>query len=255
MKYPTIVIFFILFAIAIAPGAFAVQYPEHEGFVTDTANMIDPFYEEKIEKLCEDIEKDTSVEVAVVTVNSLEGLTKEQYAVELFEKWGIGKKDRDNGLLILLAKEERVYRVEVGYGLEHVILDAHKGDIGVKIMEPHFKKGEFGEGIYDAVAAIDALIKGHPEVISELGDDSMNTTLLWGILFLMIFAAIFIYVLIDGFSGRKDKKYRRKKSETGTYYGGFGGFGGWGGGGDFGGGGFGGFGGGMSGGGGFGGSW
>jgi len=255
MKQNLLINLLIALLILSAPDpACGIQYPEASGFVTDSANMIDPYYEQRIEALCENIEKDTGVEIAVVTVNSLEGITREQYAVELFERWGIGKKDKDNGLLILLSKEERVYRVEVGYGLEHVVKDAHKVYIGMRIMEPSFKEGEFGQGIYDAVVVIEGFINENPDVISDLRMGDEDTEIKWWHALLLIillgFAGYYLFLALKD-SGR-DGGYRgRRYDHGGIFYGG--GFGGMGGG-SFGGG-FGGFGGGMSGGGGFGGGW
>ncbi|HDJ37965.1 MAG TPA: TPM domain-containing protein, partial [Methanosarcinales archaeon] len=118
-KPSTILILLIL--LAIPPAVAAVDYPHLTGYVTDDANMLDPAYETKITEIAKTIERETTVEIAVVTVESLEGEPKEMYAVKLFEEAGIGKKDKDNGLLILVAKQEQEYRFEVGYGLEGVI--------------------------------------------------------------------------------------------------------------------------------------
>ncbi len=115
MKKGILILLILLF---LSPPACAVNYPQLQGFVTDNANMIDPAYAYDISQLAAKIEQETTVEIAVVTIESLEGESMEMYAVKLFEQAGIGKKDKDNGLLILVAKEEREYRFEVGYGLE-----------------------------------------------------------------------------------------------------------------------------------------
>ena len=243
----------LLTALVFNLGAMAANYPELTGFVTDTADMIDPGYEARINQLCGEIEKNSTVEIAVVTVESLEGLTRERYAVELFERAGIGKKDRDNGLLILIANEEREYRVEVGYGLEHIITDSRKVDIGDGILVPNFKTGEFGKGVYEAILAIEGLIGGHDEVLSEYkmknsgssGDSEGETPIAVFILIFIVF--IIIRAVSTGRSGRRGRSgYLPIFLPGGGFSGRSGGFGS---------GGFGGFGGGMSGGGGFGGSW
>ncbi len=160
-----LLIIFILFL----PLANAVNYPQLKGFVTDNANIIDPEYEEKITQLAQKIEKETTVEIAVVTIESLEGESKEMYAVELFRQAGIGKKDKDNGLLILVAKKEREYRFEVGYGLEGVITDSMKVNIGDRIIVLNFRNGEYGKGIYESMMVIEGLVKGNEEIKSEYG--------------------------------------------------------------------------------------
>jgi len=130
------------------------SYPNLRNFVTDNANIIDDVSEAQLNSLAQQIEQTTTVELAIVTVNSLENLDIETYAVELFEKAGIGKKDIDNGLLILIAPNERRYRIEVGFGLEGTITDLDSRQIGVKALEPFFKNGEFGKGLIQATLVI-----------------------------------------------------------------------------------------------------
>ena len=124
------------------------NYPNLRNFVTDDANIIDDVSEAQLNSLAQQIEQSTTVELAIVTVNSLENLDIETYAVELFEKAGIGKKDIDNGLLILIAPTERVYRIEVGFGLEGIITDLDSRQIGVKTLEPFFKRENLVKGLY-----------------------------------------------------------------------------------------------------------
>jgi len=249
-------ILILLILLFLSPVASAVNYPQLRGFVTDNANMIDPAYANNIAQLAAKIEQETTVEIAVVTIESLEGEPKEMYAVELFKQAGIGKKDKDNGLLILVAKQEQEYRFEVGYGLEGTITDSMKVNIGDRIIVPNFKTGEYGKGIYEAMLVIEELLKGNEEVISKYSmSQTQNQDIPAWIPF--IFIGFFILFAILGSMGRG--------RNSGGYYGGSGvfrggGFGGGGFGGGFGGGGGGGFGGGgfgggRSGGGGFGGKW
>ena len=235
----------IILSVATASGA---SYPQLTGFVTDNANMIDSSYEAQITALAKQIEEKTTVEIAVVTVESFEGESKEMYAVNLFQQAGIGKADKDNGLLILVSKQDREYRFEVGYGLEGVITDSMKVNIGDRIIVPNFKNEDYGKGIYESIVVIEGLIDGNKEVISKYSmkptGQSNDGGSIWPLLFFALIFALFILVPRKGRGGRR--------SMGGTYIGGFGGgFGG----GMSGSGGFGGFGGGMSGGGGFGGSW
>ncbi len=274
--------FLILMLTMLIPAASAVSYPAVSGFVTDNANMIDQTYDAKITQLALDIEKESTVEIAVVTIDSLEGESIEMYAVNLFEKWGIGKKDKDNGLLILVAKQEREYRFEVGYGLEGTITDSMKVNIGDRIIVPNFRNGDYGKGIYESMLVVKELVKGNPEVVSQYsmkqGGQSDNIQFsgsgidafagLFVILFvLVVIFIIFIAIMNASYTGNTSWRRRGTYRNTPVILpdfgwrmggGGFGGggFGGGGGhsGGGFGGG-FGGFGGGRSGGGGFGGKW
>jgi uncharacterized protein len=243
------VILILLILLSTLPVVAAVDYPQLTGFVTDDADMIDPAYEAKITELAKNIEGATTVEIAVVTVESLEGESRDMYAVKLFEQADIGKKDKDNGLLILVAKQERKYKFEVGYGLEGVITDSMKVNIGDRIITPNFKNGEYGKGIYEAMIVIEGLLEDDEEVISEYSMNNQGSTGtssggIWTVIFFIFIIVIIILTSVG-----------RRGGGRGMYYGGVGGFGGgMSGGGGFGGG-FGGFGGGMSGGGGFGGGW
>ena len=101
-----------------------------QGYVTDLAHVIDPATKAKLETLCAEVQQKTGAQIAVVTVNSLDGQTKEDYAADLYKHLGVGSKQDSRGVLLLLAPKERQYRIEVGYGLEPVINDARAGDIG-----------------------------------------------------------------------------------------------------------------------------
>lgn len=239
----------IILLILLIPSTLAVTYPTLTDFVTDNADIISPEYEQQISELAKQIEQETSVEIAIVTVKSLEGISKEDYAIELAEKNGIGKEDIDNGLLILVALDEREYRVEVGYGLEGLIPDSSKVTIGTRILEPNFKQGEFGKGIYESLLVMQGLVKGEEEVLSEYKSTYTNrqgsSIRLW---FYIIFFALFFF---GGIFGRRKGRGRGfmfiplfLPGPRGGFSGGSGGFGSSGfggfGGGGFGGGGFGG---------------
>src|SRR6516162_11042988 len=113
-----------------------------QGYVTDLAGVINPATRQKIELLATEVEQKTGAQIAVVTVNSLEGQTREDYGADLYKHLGIGSKKNNKGVLILIAPKERQYRLEVGYGLEPVINDARAGDIG-RQMVPDLRKGDY----------------------------------------------------------------------------------------------------------------
>ncbi len=143
-----------------------VLYPDYTSFVNDYTGVVSADWKNKIENLCKDVKNKTGAEIAVAVINSLEGLTIEEYAVKLFEKWKIGKADKDNGVLLLIAIKDRRLRIEVGYGLEGAITDLEAGDIVNDVISPFFKKENYGEGIYNGVAAI-----AH-EIYKEYGIES-----------------------------------------------------------------------------------
>ena len=103
-----------------------------------------------------DLERTNGAEMAVVVIKSLDGLSVEEAAVKLFELWGIGKKSKDNGLLLLWSTGDRRVRVEVGYGLEGALPDGKVGAILDTYVIPKFKAGEFDEGV---IAGVDALVR------------------------------------------------------------------------------------------------
>ena len=129
-------------------------------------------------------ERGTGVEMALVVVRSLDGLTIEDAAEKLFQMWGIGKKDRDNGLLFLWSTGDRRVRVEVGYGLEGVLPDGKVGEILDTYVIPRFKAGDFDDGVVAGVDALLATARGEsvplPAASSEsYGDDTGFFRGLW----------------------------------------------------------------------------
>ncbi len=137
---------------------FAVNYPTFDGFVTDDADLISDSTQLSIEEMLSKYNSEKSVQIAVVTVKSLQGEIIEDYAVKLFEKWGIGDKNKDNGVLFLISKDDRKMRIEVGYGLEGEITDGDAGTIIRDIAAPSFKNKNYDKGISDSVKAIMANI-------------------------------------------------------------------------------------------------
>lgn len=131
-----------------------IIFPDYYGFVNDFANTMSKDWKSKTEQLAVKVENETTCEIAVAVIDNLKGLTIEDYAVRLFEKWGIGKKDKDNGVLLLVSMDERELRIEVGYGLEDVITDIEAKNIIDDVIVPRFKENNYDSGIYNGVVAI-----------------------------------------------------------------------------------------------------
>ena len=242
-----------------------------QGYVTDLAGVINPATRQKIELLATEVQQKTGAQIAVVTVNSLEGETREEYAVDLYKHLGIGAKGKDNGVLILLAPKDRQYKIEVGYGLEPVINDARAGDLG-REMVPDLRKGDYSAAALTGATGVAQFIAADAGVqltgIPQRKTRPAKHEAPWW-LPLALFGGFFLLIRALARAGRRSGRGPRGGSGVGSalpwillgnamgrggsWGGGWGGSsGGWGGGG---GGGFGGFGGGMSGGGGAGGSW
>ena len=122
--------------------------------VNDFAGIFKPQEIKKITELIRRLEKTTGAEISVVSIDSFEGKTIEEYSNELFNEWGIGKQDRHNGLLFLINKDQSKYRIEVGLGLEKLIDVDFINNLFEKYIIPNFLVGKFGAGVYKTLAWI-----------------------------------------------------------------------------------------------------
>lgn len=153
-----IILFSILF---FYENVFAYSSPGNPvGFVTDFSNIISDQAESSLDIQLKNFSASTTIEIAVVTVNSLEGDSVENYANELFREWGIGKKEYNNGILFLIAPNERKARIEVGYGLEGIMPDIQAGYIMDNIIIPEFKNGNYEKGIIEGTNSIQSVVMG-----------------------------------------------------------------------------------------------
>jgi uncharacterized protein len=251
-------------ASAQTPASSREALPELTKPVNDFATVIDPASAAEMDRMIRALQEKTGDVVVVATVPTVEPFsTPKEYAVKLFENHGrgIGQKGKDNGVLILLALEERRVEIEVGYDLEQFITDGYAGETS-RAMAPDFRSGRYGEGLRSGTERIVGRIAQGRNVTldgvrivrptpSQRGTPIGVSTMFW------IFIAILIISRIGGGRGRRRRFWGGPggwSSGVGPFGGGFGG-GGWGGGGGGFGGGFGGFGGGRSGGGGGGASW
>lgn len=117
-----------------------------QGYVSDFANAVQPQTRQQLETYCYRLEQATGVQLALVTVDSLDGQPIEDVANSLFRKWGIGKKGKDEGLLLLLAVKDHKDRIEVGYGLEPILPDGFVGSV-LRAMRPQLQAGDYGSAL------------------------------------------------------------------------------------------------------------
>lgn len=142
----------------------SAEFPEKTGrHVVDEANILSESVEKELVSVLENHETETSNQVVVATVRSLDGRDIAEYGVELGRHWEIGQEGRDNGILFLVAPNERKVRIEVGYGLEGAIPDAIAANIIHRVILPRFREGSYKSGIREGVAAILDAIKGEYE--------------------------------------------------------------------------------------------
>jgi uncharacterized protein len=148
-----------------------VDVPYLTGRVTDNAKVLSPDLHRAITEMLKAHEERTTNQIAVLTVESLEGESIEEYAAAVFQEWKLGQKGKDNGILVIVAPNERRMRIEVGYGLEGLLPDARAGDIIRNYMTPRFKKGDYNGGIQEGVKAIISVLEGNspPKVSSDAG--------------------------------------------------------------------------------------
>jgi len=240
----------IIFLLTAAYLSLAVVIPEKPfNHVVDLAEIINNDVEINLNKYLLELQQKTTVQMVILTISSLEGEAIENFSIRIaHEKWRLGQKGKDNGVLLLVAVQDREYRIEVGYGLEGVIPDSLAGSIGRSYLTPYFKKGDYSTGIFMAALAIineiasqeGVEITGMPDaVIKGRGQKAEGIThILFPILFFIAIAYLFIrhprlllfFLLASSIGGR------RGSWGGGGFGGGFGSFGG-GGGGGFGGGG------------------
>jgi uncharacterized protein len=250
-----------------AAAAEKVQQLSPQGYVNDFAGVLDADSRQKIESLCEELDQKADAQLAIVTIHTLEGDTVQDFANRLFEKWGVGPKGKDRGVMVLLAIDDRQYWTEVGYGLEPILPDGKVGGFG-RGMLPLLRQQHYGAALYQISSQIawtiaeDRGITLSQRAPTEPERPDATEPSIYGIppalfnllILLLIFGGWRLLAFLLALGGLS----RRRRG--GGYRGGgwwMGPMGGWGGGygGSGSGGGFGGFGGGASGGGGAGGGW
>lgn len=225
----------------VAAAQAAPEFPKLTGRVVDAAGMLSVEQRQRLDSQLEAHENASSNQLVVVTVPDLGGYDIESYGYQLGRHWGIGQKQENNGVLLIVAQQERKVRIEVGYGLEGTLTDALSANIIHGVILPYFKRGQFAGGIEQGATAIIEVLGGQYEMRernSERRSDSSDWLLLIFILIILGFNVLPMIFPTPHSSGGRS-------ASRGGFGGGFGG----GGGGGFGGGGFGGGGGGFGGGG------
>ncbi|MEK9150043.1 MAG: TPM domain-containing protein, partial [Candidatus Desantisbacteria bacterium] len=158
-------VFCILYSVSCL--ADVVSFPEPNGYVTDSAEIISPNDELAITGMAEELERKTTAQLAVVTIETTQPETIEGFSVKLFEKWGIGQKGKDNGILLLIASSDRKLRIETGYAVEGILPDATCKMIIENGIIPYFKRAEYSQGIlYGASVIATDVAKGYNVEIS-----------------------------------------------------------------------------------------
>lgn len=146
----------------------ALDVPYLTGRVVDTAEILSPAAREQIADILKAHEDRTSNQIAVLTVPSLEGDNIEDFAARVFEAWRLGRAEQNNGLLVVVALNDRRMRIEVGYGLEGELTDLAAGRVIRNVMTPRFKDGDYDAGIRDGVSSVIAILEGTGEAAGDV---------------------------------------------------------------------------------------
>lgn len=154
-------------AALLSSTAAAKEVPFLSGRVVDEAGIVPPDTAARIEEKLRAVEEETGAQVAVLTVESLEDEVLEDYSLLVAETWGLGRAGEDDGVLLLVARDDRKLRIEVGYGLEGALTDAEAGRIVRNVIVPQFKAGQYAEGIEAGVDSIVGTIRGEEGAIPE----------------------------------------------------------------------------------------
>lgn len=216
------------------------------GHVNDFANILSSNERQQLETKLRGYRDTTTTVIAIATLESLNGISIEETATTLFNEWKIWEDDKDNGVLILIAPNEREIRIEVGYGLEGAIPDVMAGRIIREIITPSFRKKDYYSGLDRSTSAMIQLASG--EYSGQLTEERSSSPKEDDTISFIIFVLFLVFVVYSssrrGGGGKGNGKRRRTLGPGGFIWLGGGGFGSGSGGGGFGGGGFGGFGGG-----------
>jgi len=225
-------ILIILFAFAITIQA-KVNYPNPKNYVNDYAGVLSQSTLNKTNRIVLEIKQKTDFEIAVAVVKNMQGLDHYRYANELYENWGIGSKN-DEGVLLLIAQQERKMKIEVGYGAEGFLPDGLTGEIADKYIVPFLQEDNYDQAVLNGVGALVSVAARHYNVqisgIPQVKEAETSTfgkiirliiTLAVISLFLGGRIGLFPFLLLGGLGGRGSSW-----SGGGSGFGGFGGFGG-----------------------------
>ena len=178
----------VLLALSLAA---AITFPQLTGRVVDEAGILSPEQVQRLSAKLEALENNTTDQLVVVTLKSLNGYDIADYGYQLGRHWGIGQKGKDNGVLLIVAPKERKVRIEVGYGLEGVLTDAKSAQIIQNAIIPFFKRGDLAGGIESGAGAILRVLKspnaeiGQPDKSGSDEDDPLG-----------VFFQVFIFVIV-----------------------------------------------------------
>ncbi|WP_244480684.1 TPM domain-containing protein [Mesorhizobium sp. Root157] len=190
----------LLLSLFLPLAALAASLPTLTGRVVDDAGMIDAATEVLLTQKLAEFEAKGSDQIVVATIPSLDGEAIEPYSNRLFRAWNLGQAGEDNGVLVLVARDDRKMRIEVGYGLEGTLTDLHSKLIIENDMVPAFRAGDFSGGIEKAVDDIIMVLEGNPEELEARGARNQDTSMDIDDWIPVIFITIWVILFFGGFA-------------------------------------------------------
>ena len=205
------IIILLLFIFSFLNADITQYFPKLDGRIIDQANLLSPDVKKDIDGILKKQEKETSNQIVVVILNSLNGYTIEEFSYQLGRFWGIGQKDKNNGILLVVSMEEKKVRIEVGYGLEGALTDKIAHEIINYTIKPNFKANQYELGILKAINEIMAAIKGEYQVKAKSNDfnEPINAFIPLG-----FFALIFLSMIVNNISKKTKNQFFYKVSKS-----------------------------------------
>lgn len=182
-------------AMLLASPLAALEVPFLAGRVNDQAALLGDGAESQLSSRLEQLEQATGAQVVVLTLPSLEGEVLEDFTIRVLDTWKLGRQGIDDGVLLLISRDDRKIRIEVGYGLEATLTDVRSKRIVSNLMVPRFRNGDFEGGITAAVEVIDATVRGQEDLIppgleEASGNDLQDAPFFEKLIFLGIFSVV-----------------------------------------------------------------
>jgi uncharacterized protein len=189
-------------------SVFGFDVPSYTGWVNDQADVLSESEEKILTQQIESIEAQTTAEIAILTVPTIGDISKNQYATQVAQTWGVGKDDTDNGILVLVAVDDRQWFMATGYGVEGSLPDLRVQQIGEKNFPTAFRQQQYAQGLTQALTDINGFLVQDESIISAYEKKSAPLFDLfipqWGWLLIHFFATIFVTILA----------FRRNKSNS-----------------------------------------
>jgi uncharacterized protein len=202
-------------SLAIVP-AIALVLPTLSGRVVDDANILDPPTRAALNQKLADLEAKTTDQLVVVTLRSLQGTSIEDFGVQLGRSWRIGQRDKNNGVLLIVAPSERKVRIEVGYGLEGTLTDAVSKLIIENAIVPRFRANDVPGGITRGVDDIISVLTGDAEEWKQRAAKRPDPPLSWGTILILILALAMFAVVFGMIVGAMPSQSNSRRRRAGT---------------------------------------